>query len=238
MNILMIGNSYTYFHKMPRLLQALAEENGNPVELLHVTKGGRALYEYDKEEDETSRRLTETLGVQHRYTAVFLQEQSTLPLLDFDRFRHGVLSLTHRLRDQADRIILYQTWGRKEGNAKLSEYGWTQIGMTRDLAQAYARMAEEIHAEISPVGVCFGWMGAHHPEIELFDPDLSHPSYYGSCLAAVVHYTVLFGQFPEQTASLELEPALIQAFATAVADILEAKPRGVPRADAPPRTGT
>lgn len=221
MNILMIGNSYTYYNQMPQLLQTLACENGNPIEVFGVTKGGRRLYEYDNGEDATTRWLTEVLSVPRQYAAVFLQEQSTLPVLDFDKFRHGVLSVIQRLQDQAERIVLYQTWGRKEGNAKLSEYGWTRAGMTQALVQAYLRMAEELHAEVSPVGACFGWMGVYHPEIELFDPDLSHPSYCGSCLAAMVHYTVLFGKAPEQTASLKLEPAVIQAFSAAIADVLK-----------------
>jgi hypothetical protein len=49
------------------------------------------------------------------------------------------------------------------------------------------------------------------PETELYDKDGSHPSYMGSCLAALTHYCTVFGTFPENTASLQLsEPEIGQ----------------------------
>ena len=43
MNILFIGNSYTYYNDMPQMLAELAKENGNDVSVDAVTKGGRKL---------------------------------------------------------------------------------------------------------------------------------------------------------------------------------------------------
>ena len=41
MNILFIGNSYTYYNNMPKMLEALAKENGKKLCVNAVTKGGR-----------------------------------------------------------------------------------------------------------------------------------------------------------------------------------------------------
>ena len=52
MNILMIGNSYTYYNDMPKILESLAIENGKDVRVDSVTKGGRKLYANLLPEDE------------------------------------------------------------------------------------------------------------------------------------------------------------------------------------------
>ena len=41
MNILFIGNSYTYYNDMPAIFQALARDNGKDVNTYAVTKGAR-----------------------------------------------------------------------------------------------------------------------------------------------------------------------------------------------------
>ena len=82
--------------------------------------------------------------------------------------------------------------------------------MTDGLSQAYIKAASSSGAEISPVGKCFCQINRAFPEIELYDPDLSHPSYLGSCVAAVCHYKAVFGKMPEKHASLKAEKADIQ----------------------------
>ena len=52
MNILFIGNSYTYYNDMPNILEALAKENGKDLSADAVTKGGRKLYANLDAEDE------------------------------------------------------------------------------------------------------------------------------------------------------------------------------------------
>ena len=45
MNILFIGNSYTYVHNVPELFEKLAKENEKNITVDSVTKGARKLYE-------------------------------------------------------------------------------------------------------------------------------------------------------------------------------------------------
>ena len=45
LNILFIGNNYTYVHKLPGLFEKPTKENGKDVSVDSVTEGSRKLYE-------------------------------------------------------------------------------------------------------------------------------------------------------------------------------------------------
>ncbi len=204
MKILFVGNSYTYYNDMPKLLEGLANANGHPAEVFAVTKGGRKLHQHLDVEDEYSRPLVELSDGRHHFDWVFLQEQSYLPLEDFGLFADGVRRLAERLCPVTDGFILYQTWGRRDDHPLLAERGWTHESMADGLAEAYQKMAKEIGAKVSPVGRAFTRVYRGHPEIELYAQDLFHPSYIGSCLAALTHYETLFGEKPRDLSALDL----------------------------------
>ena len=214
MNILFIGNSYTYYNDMPAIFRQLALDNGKDVTVTAVTKGGRKLIGYKDPFDPTTVKLTEAL--QQHYDVCVLQEQSVLPIAGFDTFMDGLTLVTDMIKGHADKFILYATWGRKSGSKTLLEHGWDTEGMTEMLAQSYARAAALIQADISPVGKHFLTVSRMLPEIDLYDPDLSHPAYAGSVLSALTHYWTIFGQFPENTASLNLESRVLDVFRTVV----------------------
>lgn len=202
MNILFIGNSYTFYHDMPKLLEALALENGMEVRVDSVTKGGRRLYENLAAEDEKHLRI-EVLVSENSYDVLFLQEQSFFALVDYEKFEYGVSRLIDAVK--AKRNILYATWGRKSGSDVLKKHGWTSQEMTFGLDAAYRKAANACGAEVSPVGMCFYRIAERYPALELYDADLSHPSYLGSCVAALAHYRAIFGELPEKTSVLGLE---------------------------------
>lgn len=199
MNILFIGNSYTYYNDMPAIFAALAQDNGNPVCVDAVTKGGRKLYANLDPEDEYCQRILALTG-EKSYDVLILQEQSYFPLVDSKNFCRGVTELKKLVN--AKRTLLYATWGRGEGCPLLEEHGWTSEGMTGDLYDAYLLAAELSGSEICPVGKCFLALGKEAPEIELYNPDLSHPSYEGSCVAALAFYKKIFGSIPTNTDAL------------------------------------
>ena len=210
MKALFIGNSYTYYNDLPALFKALAEENGKELAVDSVTKGGWKLHQYLDVENEYSEKLRTLLESEH-FDVAFLQEQSILPVTDFDTFESGVTRLTECLKSKADRIILYETWGRKEGSQKLIEQNWTRSGMTEALSTSYHRIGDALGHTVSPVGEAFLALNEKDPDIELFNPDRTHPSYTGSCLAAAVHYKTLFGEIPQKWDSLSLSIEELEA---------------------------
>ena len=200
MNILFIGNSYTFYHEMPSLFEALCRANGKDVFVDSVTKGGRRLYENLESEDETNLKLRALVSAKH-YDVMILQDHSCGPILGKDKFISAIGKLKALVG--ADRAILYATWGRKSGSKTLEEHFWTSEQMFDMLKAAYAEGAEVNCAEVSPVGECFRAM-LSQSDAELYTDDLSHPSLLGSSIAALSHYRAVFGEYPENTEPLEL----------------------------------
>lgn len=215
MNILFIGNSYTYFHDLPQVFQDLARANGKQVNAFSVTKGGRRLDAYMDPSDELTQKLETLIGERH-YDVCFLQEQSKLPALDRDAFLAGVQHVMQMVRSAADRFVLYATWGRKLGNPDLELHGWTPESMTQMLIDSYDAAGAKFGMTVSHVGKRFWYMTCNHPQIELYAPDKTHTSQLGTDLAALTHYKTLFGAFPENTQVLGLQPEVLEAFRAAV----------------------
>ena len=213
MKLLLIGNSYTYYNDMPCLLEALLRDNGCDAQVFSVTRGGRKLVENLNPQDEYALRLEELLR-EHSFDCVILQDQSLISILDYNRFEAGVTGLAEKLAPYTKKFILYATWGRKDGSPDLESHGLTRLTMTEQISAAYRRAAEQIGAAVSPVGEAFAALCG---EVELYDPDLSHPSYAGSCLAAVTHYTTLMGKPPESVSSLALDPHIAAAMVNTAA---------------------
>lgn len=202
MRILFIGNSYTYYNDMPKMLLALATENGKTASVDAVTKGGKRLYENLNEGDAEGAKIRELLA-EGEYDVLVLQEQSHTPLSDPKSFLDGARGLGMLVG--APRTVLYATWGRKDGCPLLDELGMTSLGMTMMLELSYERMAKLMGATIAPVGRAFAAMTSEHPGLELYNEDMSHPSYMGSALAAIVLYKTIFEELPSSVDSIDLD---------------------------------
>ena len=215
MNILFIGNSYTYYNDLDKLFEALCRENNKNVTAFRVTKGGRKLIQYTDAEDPVTQELTDMLA-KRQYQVCFLQEQSLMPATDYDGFWAGLTHVLQMLQPQDPQIILYATWGRKAGSTTLEDYRWTTETMTELIDAAYQKAGDALNAKVSAVGRSFWKVTQLDPRIDLHDPDLTHPSYLGSCLAALTHYYTLFGVFPENTSTFSLSEHALSVFKTAV----------------------
>ena len=209
MKILFIGNSYTYFNDMPTLFSRLCGCNGKQAQVFSVTKGGRKLHENLDSADQTTREL-DAVVQQNPMDVVILQEHSVLPITDFDRFSANIKSLMEKIGPA--RYVLYQTWARKAGAEFLQEHKLTPRTMAVKLKEAYAKVADITGADLAPVGQCFLAVSETHPEINLYDPDLTHPSYAGSCLSAMTHYRTIFGEIPGDLSCFGLSKETKQVF--------------------------
>lgn len=220
MKILFIGNSYTYYNDLPKLFENLARENGIEAEVDSITVGGRRLYENLLPDDEKNSEIT-SLIQSKSYDVLVLQEQSYTPMTQYKTFEYAVDGLVKLIKPS--RTVLYATWGRKEGSPLLDEHKITSAEMTQRLAEAYKKAAESISAELSRVGECFEYIRQSYPELELYDPDLSHPSYNGSALATLSHYRAIFGELSKSISSLKLKEAESSAMLEAIETTIKAK---------------
>lgn len=201
MKILMLGNSYTYFSDLPKILQALLDENGVDAVVDSITAGGRRLVQNLDEGDALHAEVVAKCQ-ESAYDVLILQEQSHTPMSHYREFLRGVCGCVALVKPA--RTVMYATWGRKEGCDLLEEFGWTNQSMTEGLAAAYEAAARKVGGRCAHVGKSFFEIRMAYPEIELYDPDLSHPSYAGSCVAALTIYKKITGSLPAKTASLNM----------------------------------
>ena len=213
MKILFIGNSYIYYNDMPMLFSKLANENGRDVEVDSVTVGGRKLIQNLEHGDEHAKKISE-FATKNQYDILILQEQSYFALIEPDEFERGVGELISLVAAKSN--LLYATWGRKSGSELLEKYGWTSSQMGKLLDAAYCKAAEKYSARVSHVGLCFEEIFREHAQIELYNEDLSHPSYIGTCLGVISHYRAIFGELPKKLDSLCLEDNVAKLFLTTV----------------------
>ena len=225
MNILFIGNSYTYFFDLPSLFADLCRANGHDVRVDSVTAGGRKLHECLTEihndlnvGDPLGKKISELLE-EVEYDVLILQEQSCLPYHNPELFFAGAVGLSTIIG--AWRTILYATWGRMDGSEDLDYFGWTRLSMTKGLYDSYCHAAQLVHGEVSPVGLCFAKAVETTPEIDLYDPDKSHPSYAGSCVAALCHYKTVFGEMPADLSALKLDREAVAKLTAIVDEVVQ-----------------
>ena len=93
MRILMLGNSFTYYHDMPQMLAALLQ-----AEVVSITKGGARLKEHLRKETELQVRTEEAL-LQSKWDFVILQEQSSAPILEKEDFQPDLITVAYGTND-------------------------------------------------------------------------------------------------------------------------------------------
>ena len=199
-SILFIGNSYTQYNSMSTGLFAnIAKDAGYDVNVTAILKGGSKLESFANPATELGAKVEEALSEFGKYDFVILQEQSLRPALDDERplFYNAVTKLTEKIRAAGAEPILYSTWGRKTGSADLENNAMTNESMTWRLAAAYQAIGDKLNIKVAHVGIAFKDIFDNHPaDIELYNADLSHPSYEGSYLAATMLFTTIFNVNP------------------------------------------
>ncbi len=181
--VLLIGNSYTYYNSMPRMVEELAQAAGQEIEVRAFTRGGSTLLEMELH-PELRAMLTE------KWDYVVLQEHSTLGLSTWNGeinvndpayFLQGARLLAQRAK--LAKIVLYATWARK-----------AHPEFQPHLDYAYASAARDLNALVAPAGRAWAAVREQQPNLELFDPDGSHPSAAGSYLSACVIMRTIFNR--------------------------------------------
>lgn len=175
MRVLMLGNSFTFYHDMPQLL---AELTG--AEVVPHTRGGARLSEQLNPETGLGARTLAALA-DESWDYVVLQEMSNGPLTTPKSFFSSVEQLCARIRENGAVPVLYATWAYQKGGAELTSKGWDYDEMAHGLAEAYRRAAQENHALLAEVGKQFYERSATE---NLYEADGSHPNEQGSRIAA------------------------------------------------------
>jgi hypothetical protein len=188
-SILFVGNSYSF--RVPEELRRIAARDGRKLRIAQVTHGGWSL----KQHAENEGTLQAIRGGGWDY--VVIQEQSRIPSQTLMRshamFPH-VRKLASEAREAGAVPVLYQTWGRRDGDEW--HYGDDDFhSMNRRLRDGYQQAARNAGGlTVVPVG------DAWEKEVDagrgaaLFQEDGSHPTARGDRLTARVFYQTLFAR--------------------------------------------
>lgn len=221
--VLFIGNSYTYYNDLPKLLTEMANSTGDKLIADNSTFGGLSLKQHLsklKTLTKIKNGLSSTLdsNVKFRWDYVVLQEQSILPLKTIRQVEQEVFPYAKRLdslihvNNPKAKTVFYRTWGRKNGDkarCTAREAVCTYLGMDSLLAVRYQTMAESNKAILSPVGEVWKVIRQKYPDVELYNIDWSHPSKIGSYVAATCFYAILLKKNPKNIKfDYDLDPAL------------------------------
>lgn len=227
LKVLFVGNSYVYTNNLPQATADIAASCGDTLNFSSSAPGGYTFQQH------LSNTTTQSLISQGGWNFVILQEQSQLPSFPISQVENECFpyaqQLSQMIREKGnEEVAFYMTWGRKNGDASnCANYPplCTYEGMDSLLYERYTMMAEQNSAVISPVGRVWHYLRTHHPEIELYNSDESHPSVAGTYAAAATFYTILFKKSPLNASGLTLDAntaaAIRQAAQTVVFDSLD-----------------
>lgn len=202
-NVLFIGNSYTHFFEMPRLLSGMAASAGCQVNVEYVAPGGSNLNFHA-----TSGETLSAIGSRD-WDAVVLQNFSQSPSHPLAQVEKQTLPDVQALADAVSAnhpdtaLYFYVTWGRRDGDKKYCKENpvvCTFEGHTEALHRGYSFYARATGGHLVDVGGAFAKVKRDPARVfsyrDLYDPDGSHPSLRGSYLAASVFFAALFRSSP------------------------------------------
>lgn len=192
LSILFIGNSYTGNLK-GKFIEMMNEVQPE-AHMLFLTPGGCTLSRHasDPTVEEAIRSL--------KWDYVVLQEQSRTPTFAEDSgayqaHRRAVRQLVKRIRGVGAVPVLYETWGRRDGDQGAMKRSPDFDAMQAHLTRAYAAAGAEVAAPVVPVGQVWQAVRKADPALgeSLHGADGSHASEKGSYLIAASFMRALLG---------------------------------------------
>lgn len=178
LRVLFIGNSYTARNDLPARVRLLARALGHSFEYRLIAAGGASL----KRHWNAAGTIT---VVNEGWDICVLQEQSTLPIRNQDRYFESVRLFDHAIHAAGARTALYLPWHRQS-----EPDDWFT------LSDAVLSIAWEIDATVVPVGLAWRIALARDPALPLYASDGSHPTVFGTTLAALTFVRCLLGELP------------------------------------------
>ncbi len=186
-NILFLGNSFTYFNDMYKTFRKICEANGIEVDVDQIAYGGYSLSHYIGK-SRKAKKVNKKLALKH-WDYVILQEHSRKPLDNLDEFLYSVIELNKLIVKNNGETVLYSTWSYLDNSSKLKETGLSYNEFYNVLNKGYLEASKLINCKVAPVGTIFKKL---HKEIDLLIKDDFHPNITGSYIAALVLFKTIF----------------------------------------------
>lgn len=194
-SVLFLGNSYTGVNNLPQMVQDIAQAAGDTLVADNYAPGGYTFARHCTDITTQERIFSQ------QWDCVVMQGQSQEPSFPPEQVATQTLPYVVRLdsmvraNDSCTITVMYETWGRKNGDQQNCAFYpplCTYTGMQERLRESYKLFADTCKTIMAPVGEAWRAVVENEPSIELYQADESHPTIAGTYLAACVLYEVLF----------------------------------------------
>lgn len=195
MRVLFIGNSYTRFNDLPRMVERLSRSTteGPRLRTRRETRGGFDLANHWR------RRRVRARIAYGGFDAVVLQGHSLSPVRQPDRLEEYARRFFAQTSSAGARLVLFQTWARHPRSRVYRRY---QIegpsAMLERIDAVYGRVGQELEVPVAPVGLAWQRAQRELPGVRLHRRDGTHPDVAGTYLSACVLYGTITGVDPRQ----------------------------------------
>lgn len=196
LKVLWIGNSLTYFNKMPDLVSAAVnKDSGNQLRSTQSVAGGKDWSFHlgesvDERFKDTPSPTLPYLQKKGAFDWIVIQNHSMSALSEKYRFQDFGDELIGKIRETGAEPLIYCTMSRRAGDKIYKD------GDREKIIAAYETLAKRQNAVIAPVGQAWKIAQEKRPELDLFVKDGLHPNPVGGYLTACVFYSVFTGKSP------------------------------------------
>lgn len=186
LKVLLVGNSYTHFENLPQIISIMSDSSTTKLITKKSTAGGAKFREHWLGEKGLK---TKEMIKNGDFDIVILQEYSMGAINEPDSLIKYAKLLCNYIKAYDAKPYFYLTWARE----KVPQYQTI-------INKVYAEAATANDAVLVPVGKA--WALARHlrPNIELYNPDGSHPSKLGVFLTACVFVATILNEMPNEIA--------------------------------------
>lgn len=194
-SVLFIGNSFTFMNNMPFIFQDVAIAKGHKIFVDTVVHGGKD-FNFHAHNPGTYKKLKS-----RKWDFVIIQGHSNElaqpeTIIDKNSLPYATQIVDSiRANSACTQLVLYMTWGYKNGNPKWSVIA-SYDSMQARIKTQYLRFADLLDARVSPVGEAWKMMRETHPGINLYYTDNIHPNLNGSYLSACTFFATIFNESP------------------------------------------
>ncbi|MCB1561945.1 MAG: hypothetical protein KDJ75_00070 [Alphaproteobacteria bacterium] len=203
LNVLFIGNSYTFYNDFPTLLEKLVNSSSESPVRLHteaVTQGGADFADHWEQG-----RALKAINQRKDWHYVVLQNQSNWA--SHPDFRKNALIYAHKFNQAITAAgavpLVFITWPKEPGSTSYKQFPYLKnFGASYASLNHYSeKLARDIGGDTVPVNTYWAAALKSGGNVGLYHPDGSHPSPAGSYLCALVFYKYFTGK-PLENAQL------------------------------------
>ncbi len=191
--VVFLGNSHTYGHEVPQMVEHIAASDDRHPPLWAKMAAGGGWRIQDHLESGNSQRLVRRPDSAY----VVIQGASGEPLLTPDQYRRDFTELADQASSEGAEVIAYQTWPYAPGHQFYTQGSETTLTSPAEAFQQIEAVTGELVRQddqisgLAPVGRAFEGLRNSRHDLDLYADDGNHATVSGAYLAALVIYTAI-----------------------------------------------